>query len=269
MQGSPVRYVLLVFALTLPFWGVGAVTGTQLLPSVALAGPAFVCSALAAAILVYREDKGVGVRALLKRSFDVTRTKAKGWYAPTLPLMPAVMRLAFAALRLFGVPVAAPVIAVVPTLLLAIGFFVGALDEELGWSGYAIDPLEERWSALVANIFLGGIWSVWHYVGSAEAHRAVAWIAWWSLGTLALHVLIVWLYNNTGQSVSAAALFHLMSNLTWQLFPNGGSYDDPRITGVIRAVVAVITVVVWGPRTLTRAPLKSSGAPTLGSALPG
>jgi hypothetical protein len=77
-------------------------------------------------------------------------------------------------------------------------------------------------------------------------------MAWWSLGTLASRVIIVWLYNNNGKSVFVAAVFHAIINLTWQLFPVNGSYYDPRVTGLIAAVVAVVVVIVWGPRTLTR-----------------
>jgi hypothetical protein len=82
-----------------------------------------------------------------------------------------------------------------------------------------------------------------------QAHRSPAWIAWWCLGTVAQRVLIVWLYNNTGKSVFAAALFHAVSNVSTLLFPE---YYDPRITGLITAFAVAIVTVVWGPRTLTR-----------------
>lgn len=59
--------------------------------------------------------------------------------------------------------------------------------------------------------------------------------------------VMVWIFNNTGKGVFAAALFHMIINLTWQLFPVNGSYYDPRISGLILAVVAVIVVAFWGP----------------------
>ncbi len=65
-------------------------------------------------------------------------------------------------------------------------------------------------------------------------------------------MLYVWLYNNTGKSVFAAALFHDTLNVSWQLFPNSGSHYDPRIAGLIIAVVTAVVTVVWGPRTLAR-----------------
>ena len=72
--------------------------------------------------------------------------------------------------------------------------------------------------------------------------------------TVATRVLITWLYNNTGGSVFVAVLFHAMINVTWQLFPINGSYYDPRVTGLISAVVAIVVVIVWGPRMLVREP---------------
>jgi hypothetical protein len=43
-----------------------------------------------------------------------------------------------------------------------------------------------------------------------------------------------------------------MFNLAWQMFPINGSYYDPRVTGLITAIVAAVIVIVWRPRTLQR-----------------
>ena len=80
----------------------------------------------------------------------------------------------------------------------------------------------------------------------------MAWITWWSLWAVTLRVIIVWLYNNTGKSVFAVALFHTTINVTWRLFPIQGSFFDPRVTGTITAVLATIIAIIWGPRTLAR-----------------
>lgn len=142
---SPLKFIVLVFALTIPFWLIGAVTGLQLLPGVPVAAFAAWCPMLAAMILVYRENETAGVIALLKRSFDFKRIKAKVWYAPILLLMPVVSGLSFGVLRLTGTGVPAPQIAFLPLLILCVGCFILALGEELGWSGYAIDPMQDRW----------------------------------------------------------------------------------------------------------------------------
>lgn len=250
---SLLRFFALVVGLTAPFWVLGALTGIELLPGLPVAAFAACCPALAAAMLLYQEHKAAGVIALLKRAFDGQRVRAKIWYAPTLLLMPMVMATSYVVLRLMGVPVPAPHVTVVSALTLFLLFFIGALGEELGWSGYAIDPMQQRWGALAASLVLGVVWAIYHLIGLAQAHRSIEWIVWWSLGTVAARVIIVWLYNNTGRSVFVAALFHTTINVTWQLFPINGSFYDPRVTGIITAVVAGSIVALWGPRTLTRA----------------
>lgn len=250
---SPSTFFLLVFALSIPLSLAGAVIGLEILPGLpmsALVVP--FCPLIAALILVYRENKTAGVTDLLKRTFDYQRIKAKVWYAPIIFLMPGVMTLEYGLLRLMGSPIPAPQFSVLTALVMFLAFFIAALGEELGWMGYAIDPMQERSSALRASVLLGVVGATWHLIPLMQAQRSPEWIAWWSLFTVAQRVLIVWLYNNTGKSVFVAAVYHAMSNVTWQLFPINGSYYDPRITGLIVAVAAVIVIVLWGPRTLDR-----------------
>lgn len=250
---SPLHFFLLVFTLCVPFWWIGAMTELQLLPGLPVSSLAAFCPLLAALILSYRAEKAAGMVELLKRSFDYKRIRAKVWYAPILLLAPGVHLLSYALMRRMGWPLPVPqfpVLAAVAVMFLA--FLAAALGEELGWSGYAIDPLQARWNALGAAILLGLVWALVHIVPLVQAHRSLSWISWWALGTVAFRVVLVWLYNNTGKSVFATAVCHAMWNLSWQLFPNSGSHWDPRITGLIITAAAVIVTVLWGPRTLAR-----------------
>ncbi len=148
------------------------------------------------------------------------------------------------------------------TLALTAVFFAGALCEELDWSGYVLDPLQDRWGAWRAGLILGSVWVVWHILPLLQAHRPPAFIAWWSLGTLADRLIMVWLYNRTGRSVFAMALYHAMENVTWQLFPIDGSYYDPRVSGLITAAVAtaVVAFSLFGARRPdTRRPARKRG----------
>ncbi|MGA7871454.1 MAG: CPBP family intramembrane glutamic endopeptidase [Candidatus Binatus sp.] len=249
---SPLKFFLLVFGLSIPFWLAGAATGLQLSQGLPLAALMFVCPMTAALIFVYKENKTAGVTELLERSFDYKRIRAKVWYAPIILLMPGIYALSYGLMRLMGAPLPAPQFKVLGTIVMLASFFISALGEELGWSGYITDPMQDRWGALGAGILLGLVWAAWHFVPLIEANRSLVWIAWHSLFTVAFRVLIVWLYNNTGKSVFAAALFHATSNLSWQLFPIYGSYYDPRVSSLIVTFAAVIVTVLWGLRTLAR-----------------
>jgi membrane protease YdiL (CAAX protease family) len=221
---SPLRFFLLVFALSVPLWLIGAVTPLQLLPGLPVSSLMVFCPLIAASILVYGEDKTTGVTELLKRSFDYRRIRAKVWYVPTVLLMPGIAILAYGLMRLVRLPLPTPQFPGLAVLVMFLVFFIAALGEEVGWSGYVF----------------------------AQADRSPTWIAWQCLTLVASRVLLVWLYNNTGKSVFATALCHAMQNVSWQLFPNQGSHYDPRITGLITALAAVIVTVVWGSRTLAR-----------------
>jgi hypothetical protein len=249
---SPLKFFLLVFALSMPLWLIGAVASLQLLPGLPVSSLMAFCPLIAASILVYREGKLTDVIELLKRSFDYRRIRAKVWYVPTVFLMPGIAVLAYGLMRWLHFPLPAPQFSVLSTLGMFLAFFVAAIGEEVGWTGYAIDPMQDRWNALRASILLGVVWAAWHIVPFVQADRSPTWIAWQCLTLAASRVLLVWLYNNTGKSVFAVALCHAMINVSWQLFPIHGSHYDPRITGLITALAAVIVTVVWGPRTLAR-----------------
>lgn len=251
-SGTPLKFSLLVFSLSVPFWLVGAASGIQILPGLPVSSLMAFCPMMAALILVYRENKTEGVRELLKRSFDYKRIKAKIWYAPIILLMPSVMVLTYGLMRLMGEPLPTAQFPVLATPVMFLAFFITALGEELGWSGYVTDPMQDRWNALQAGVLLGLIWAAWHIIPLAQGGRSPAWITWWCLSTVAQRVLIVWLYNNTGKSVFATILYHDISNVSWLLFPNYGSHYDPRITGLVVAFAATAVAVVWGPQTLAR-----------------
>ena len=252
LKNSPMIFFVLVFILSIPFWGVGALSARQLLPALPVSALAFLAPLGAAAILTGRKAGWPGVVTLLKRSFDWQRIGPKAWLILALLLAPAIMVLSFWIQRGLGVPVPDPQVNLLTAIALFVMFFIGGLGEELGWMGYAADPLQERFGALRASLLMGLVWAVWHFIGLAQASRSIQFIAWWSLGTVAYRVIIFWLYNNSGRSVFAAALFHAMINLSWQLFPVDGSYYDPQITGLITAVVAVVVVMVWKPGTIAR-----------------
>jgi len=106
-------------------------------------------------------------------------------------------------MRLIGLPLPdEPQIPYLTIPILLVVFLIAAADEEVGWMGYAVDPMQDRWSALTTGIILGSVWGILHVVPDLQANHGLAWIAWQhGVYTVALRIVIVWLYNNTGKSV--------------------------------------------------------------------
>jgi hypothetical protein len=100
---SPLRFFLLVFALAAPFYLIG-VTGIQLSADLPVSALGFVVPVTAAAMLVYRESGAAGVAALLRRSLDYKRIRAKAWYVPVLLLPPGIQALTYEVMRWTGSP---------------------------------------------------------------------------------------------------------------------------------------------------------------------
>lgn len=230
----------LTLAFSVPFWLLGTLSNKQLLPGLPVSALAVLCPLLAALLLVYRQTQTSGMTALLKRSFDYQRIGNKLWFLPTVLLMPGVMLLEFGVLRWLGTAVPAPHFSLLTALLLFLVTFVAGIGEELGWTGYAVDPLQEQFGALPAATLLGWVWAVWHFIPLLQVDRSLTWIAWWTLATVAQRVIMVWLYNHSGKSVFLTVIYHAMINVTWQLFPVNGSFYDPRITGLIVTGIALI-----------------------------
>ena len=247
---SPVKYFLLVFAFSIPFWVIAQVHPISLLPGLPLSSLMIVGPFLAALILLITEEGTNGAAGLLKRSFDFGRIKKKVWYLPTFLLMPGIAAVAYAVVFFSGRELPAPEIQGVSALILFLMFFVAGLAEELGWSGYVLDPMQERMGALSAGIVLGGVWFAWHVIPFFQAERSLVWIAGQGLVMVSSRVLLVWLYNNTGKSVFVTAVCHAMINVSWQLFPVNGSHYNPWVVGPITALITVIVVIVRGPKTL-------------------
>lgn len=236
-------FFALVLLLTAPFWILGAVVSYEFLPGLPIAALAVLCPALAAAVLRFREGGRDGLAALLQRAVDFRN--ANKWLIPAILINPILFGLAFVVSRSLGTNIPDPNLSWVSALVLFAWFLPTAMLEELGWSGFALPHLQARISPLLAAAWLGAFWAIWHIPTLVQAGRSLEWIAWWSLWTVSARFIMVWLYNWAGQSVTAVALYHAISNLCWQLYPVDGSHFDPRLSGLITLTLALGLFIAW------------------------
>jgi hypothetical protein len=208
---------------------------------------------IAASILSYQQSGVNGIKELFKKAVDYKKIKNRIWYLPALLLQPVILFLSYVFMRVARLPLPDSIqvhLLVAPIFFVL--FFIGDAGEELGWSGYAIGPMQKRWGALKASLILGVIWAIWHAIPWVQTGNPPNWIVWQALSAVALRILIVWIYNNTGKSVFAAILVHDMTNVSEFLFPNYGSHYNPFVTSMITLLAVGIVIFGWGTKTLAR-----------------
>ncbi len=255
---SPLTFFLLVYGLSIPLWVIEIFIDAE--------GPlgfpvtdvlAAFTPLVAASILVHKEHGRAGVKKLFRRIVDVDRIRKKVWILVVIFLPVLLYSLIYLTIDFSKLPM--PGKWVVPfgsiPMLFAL-FFLGAVVEETGYMGYAINPMQARFGALSASILIGLPWAVWHYPSIVHQGHNLTWIVWATLGTVAVRVLIVWVYNNTQKSLFACILFHALLNLGRPLFPADTSHnplvDYPAVHYSVLAIVAVLVVFGWGTKTLAR-----------------
>ncbi|MBN2171215.1 MAG: CPBP family intramembrane metalloprotease [Candidatus Krumholzibacteriota bacterium] len=172
------------------------------------------------------------------------------WYLVALLAFPAVQLAGAGLTRLLGGEggaAAGPGIAVDPAvaaLILLNGFFfAGGINEESGWRGFALPRLQRRLCPLVAGLVVWVFWALWHLPAdlasgdpaSAILVNRVFLNAMWS-------VLFMWVYNRTGGSLLAPALFHPAMNASGELLPRT---DVATALFVVLVLAAIVSDRMW------------------------
>ena len=123
--------------------------------------------------------------------------------------------------------------------------------EELGWRGFALPKLQQKYSALWSSIILGFIWAIWHlpafYI--AALPQGSFSLPVYIISTIALAIIITVAYNKSEGSIPLAFLLHWLINL------NGLYFDVTNATFfLIETIIyigwAVLLIIVFGPKNL-------------------
>src|SRR5829696_458479 len=146
------------------------------------------------------------------------------WYAVALLTAPLLVTATLLALSISS-PEFLPSIFTsddkVRLLLFGIGWGLvgGGLLEELGWTGFAVPTLlRRRHGVLATGLFVGVLWGLWHFLisfwasGTSSGALSLAGFlpaVLFYVGSLpAYRVLMVWVYERTGESMLVAMLMH-------------------------------------------------------------
>jgi len=134
-----------------------------------------------------------------------------GWYVFAIGFMIAI-KLVSAVLYRASVG-SWPIFTSLPWYFIALAVLFSTpiqAGEEIGWRGFALPRLAERFGLPVASIVLGVIWAVWHlpffYIpGSDNAGQSFPVFL---IAVTAVSVAMAWLYWRTNQSLLLVMLMH-------------------------------------------------------------
>lgn len=96
----------------------------------------------------------------------------------------------------------------------------GALGEELGWRGYALNLLQKKYIPIMAGLIVGIIWGLWHlplwilsgYSGLELAYYIIAFM----VGIISTSIIITFFYNK-GKNILIAMWIHFWFNFLLKL----------------------------------------------------
>jgi membrane protease YdiL (CAAX protease family) len=108
--------------------------------------------------------------------------------------------------------------------------------EEIGWRGYALPWLLNRFDALTASLVLGCIWALFH---AALYFQRPVFGALASVIILLLSVILAWMFVNT-RKILPGTLLHAVFNAWTQVFVSGDSGE------YLLVVMIVLLLVVCG-----------------------
>lgn len=262
---SLVAFFLLTFGLSWAVWlpkvlaANGLSTGLEGLPEIGAFGPT-----VAAVVLAYLHGGRTAVRRLLGRVLDTAF--GKRWYLASLLLFPTITLLALVAAIATGETTTFPWAGqpiVLPIAFVYILLLGGPLQEEFGWRGYALEPLQERIGSLGAGVLLGIVWGLWHlpwfYLPSMTIYYQRPFIGFLVSITL-LSVAMTWVYDNVGGSLLAMVLLHASFNWSHAMFPVLETETGSTVFLVAMIVLVATIVTRYGIHSFERVSQEGEGA---------
>jgi membrane protease YdiL (CAAX protease family) len=120
-----------------------------------------------------------------------------------------------------------------------------AVLEEPGWRGFLLDRLQVRFSPLLSTLLVWLPWSAWH--GPLDYYRPVrfslvVWLLLRVVTMIPLAIILTWIYNRSGRSIQATALFHASMNTCPYVLP----YSQPGMALLfVWAAYAVVNGRMW------------------------
>lgn len=138
--------------------------------------------------------------------------------------------------------------------------------EELGWRGYLLPRLQERWTPVGATIIVGLGWAIWHLPlfvlpGAPNAGQPFWGFGAFTASVVAMSFAFTWLYNMANGSVLPVIFLHGLQNTANLVYPFAPDTSVALNYGVglvgYIALAALLLLVTRGQLAGERGPVRS------------
>jgi membrane protease YdiL (CAAX protease family) len=200
--------------------------------------PAFVLASVFSKYTTVRES----LSSLLKPKGRV------GWYLFALLIVPMIRIVSIHITQLLGLEAidepnnSGNIFQLIE--LIAVTFFyglvfTGGLNEETGWTGFALPRLQACFNPLISSIILWFFWLLWHMPMQIAGYwnsdidsfvRAL-------IGTFFARFIFTWLYNKTKAGILPAILLHASANTCFVFLP------VTHVHMVLEAILAIVIII--------------------------
>jgi membrane protease YdiL (CAAX protease family) len=190
-------------------------------------------------------SKTVGVRKSLASL--IRPPGGPGWYLLAICWVPGLRLLSIPISRALGWTFLSDpgqtggweLIGLIVLSFLYLLIYSGGLNEETGWTGFALPRLQARYNPLIASVVLWFFWILWHMPLQLGGlwNPEIEGLIYALVGTFFARFVFTWLYIRTGGGLLTAIFFHASANVASQFIPL--TYASL----ILEAIVAVIVIL--------------------------
>ena len=228
----PLRFFILAFSWSWLFWGLAILFGSgnsqdisELVTSTGIEFPLILIGAFGPVFGAFASLRTINGKGSIKpfiKSFISIKFGFKVWMSIFLVLGLSTF-LAWIIPEFFGynrISTYLPTIYVFPAYLLLM-IFLGGGQEEIGWRGYILPFLEEKFGLIIGSLILGIVWAIWHLPlwfipGSSQVF--LNFFA-FMLSTIGYSYFFSWIIKASGNRLLSGLVAHGAANAFISLFP--------------------------------------------------
>lgn len=201
---SAFNFYLITYCLT----GILFLVTSQLAPIIEL--PLYLFApAIVALIMIGITEKRNGINHLFKRFFP--KKEIIAWLFISVALSVLISFACDIALKLITkTPINYSTSANPMTVSTILIVLAGALGEELGWRGYLLPLLSNKYNNLISSLIIGVLWGIWHAGDYGEGIGFLLFV----ISTIEFSIMMTWLYSKSNKNWFTSFLFHGFFNLS-------------------------------------------------------